>query len=409
MRSKMSIRPLILDYETFGDQNSLKTEKSSELDDRISQLKDQCLKHTENDQKDMVFEAFPLHDGVVKKPVKVYQCFHFPEEDTSLSVSSKERKRFSKLLDLSIRFCREEFSELFSYEKRKLKESLLEEAEKGNLEAVERICNQGVVDIGAINSYCHKVLRNAASSGNLQLMQYLCKQEGVDVEEAINDQFWPILNSEVCKKGNLEIVKFLCGQRANVNAPSGYSGDRPLHLAVLHNSFDTEGRFEVVKVLCDRGADVNAINGYGGDTALHIAVQRANLELIKYLYERTGVNVKAVDEYGNTLLHKVAFNPTFAAIKVMQYLYEQNNMDVRAVNCDGNTALHIAARFDNLEVVKFLCNHGSDVMANNKQGKTALYFAENYSRNPEIVKFLRDQMTCGVNVSDISILFKKSF
>ena len=57
-------------------------------------------------------------------------------------------------------------------------------------------------------------------------------------------------------------------------------------------------------------------------------------------------------------------------------------------SCWDSIALHAAARFNKLEVVQFLVNHGADVNAKNAMNKIPLDFAE----QENIKKFLKNQM-----------------
>jgi hypothetical protein len=104
-------------------------------------------------------------------------------------------------------------------------------------------------------------------------------------------------------------------------------------------------------------------------------------EIDKFLAEY-GTDVKAMDETGNTLLHK-AVNRNVAVAK---YLVSKG-ADVNAVNKGGQTPLHIAVlrSFDKdtdqtaLAVfAQFLVSQGVDVNAKDSRGNTALNMGDEY-------------------------------
>lgn len=63
--------------------------------------------------------------------------------------------------------------------------------------------------------------------------------------------------------------------------------------------------------------------------------------------------------------------------------------DVNAKNEEGRTALMYAAEFNkNPEVIKVLLTNGADVNAKDKDGETALMSAVAFNKNPEVIQVL---------------------
>ncbi len=153
---------------------------------------------------------------------------------------------------------------------------------------------------------------------------------------------------------------------------------------VLH-AVDEGGNLEVVKYLVEQGADVNA-KDEDGWTVLHAVDEGGNLEVVKYLVEQ-GADVNAKGEWGRTALHAVAEGGN---LEVLKYLVEQG-ADVNAKGEWGRTALYSAARRGNLEVVKYLVEQGADVNAKTKDGETVLQTAEK-NEYVEIVKVINDEL-----------------
>jgi hypothetical protein len=89
--------------------------------------------------------------------------------------------------------------------------------------------------------------------------------------------------------GDLERVKTLVGQGANVNSVNTMK-ITPLVVAA------TASRTEVCKFLADNGADINAKDGHGR-TALYFAVEHNNKELVEFLVKK-GADVNIATRQG---------------------------------------------------------------------------------------------------------------
>jgi len=80
--------------------------------------------------------------------------------------------------------------------------------------------------------------------------------------------------------GNLEIVKYLVEQGANINAVSGRKGrGTPLIYAAAAN------KVEIVEYLLKNGGDINATTPYQNETALIWAVASGHEKIVKLLLE----------------------------------------------------------------------------------------------------------------------------
>jgi ankyrin repeat protein len=127
-----------------------------------------------------------------------------------------------------------------------------------------------------------------------------------------------------------------------------------------------KGNLEMVKFLVSEGADVNMVNNNGG-TALMAASEKGNLEIVKFLVSK-GADVNAVNNNGNTALMLASENGNLEMVK---FLFSEG-ADVNAVNNIGNTALMNASMFGRLKVVQFLVSKGADVNMVNNNGRSAL-------------------------------------
>ena len=111
--------------------------------------------------------------------------------------------------------------------------------------------------------------------------------------------------------GNLEIVKYLVGQKAR-RAAKDDEGSTALHTAALW------GRLSVVQYLVEeKKASIKARNKRGW-TALHTAAAGGNLEVVKYLVGQ-GAAVNATDKEGKTPRDLAQYGG-LNGLKVFRYL-----------------------------------------------------------------------------------------
>ena len=75
-----------------------------------------------------------------------------------------------------------------------------------------------------------------------------------------------------CEEGNIDKVKILLENGADVNAVKNGYDESALHLAAQN------GHVDVVKVLIDKGSDVNAVD-YDGRTPLYCAT--SSIDVVK--------------------------------------------------------------------------------------------------------------------------------
>jgi ankyrin repeat protein len=141
-----------------------------------------------------------------------------------------------------------------------------------------------------------------------------------------------------------------------------------------------DGNMQTVRTLLQQGADVNAPQG-DGTTALHWAAYRDDLAMAQVLL-KAGANVKATTRVG-------AMTPLFMAAKngsatVLDALLKAG-ADVNAASSNGTTALMLAAASGKTEAVKILVDRGADVNAKDvTNGQTALMFAAALNRDGAI-------------------------
>jgi len=165
--------------------------------------------------------------------------------------------------------------------------------------------------------------------------------------------------------GLLWLVHDMLDKGADVNARDTLQ-NTPLHGAA------EAGKTEVAELLIRMGADVNAKNvdglvHIGFSTPLHEA---ANAEVAELLI-RKGADVNARDRGQGTPLHEAAHQ---GRTKVAELLIRMG-ADVNARDKYQDTPLHIAADHDQIEVAELLINNGADVNARDNNQSTPLHYA----------------------------------
>lgn len=238
-------------------------------------------------------------------------------------------------------------------------------------------CAKWAVKNGATDFY--SALDSACAGENLKIVKWLLpifngtKSSTIKVDstivEYINDgkYFEPFITA--CSTGNLEIVKFLILNKANIHDTS----EKPLIEACRNE------HLEVVKILVSNGADIHTCN----DFPLSLAREKGNLDIIKYLITN-GANIEnqcgifkiynecekerfcRICDYWNPEMIKpwkinmnANENPNINKILLIACEYGYLNMikflfSRNIINYDYDTALRLAIENKHHEIVDFL-------------------------------------------------------
>jgi ankyrin repeat protein len=144
----------------------------------------------------------------------------------------------------------------------------------------------------AVLSSCISMIHRSIERGDLPRIR-----EEVDNGESLEatdyrDQTPLIMAAEY---GEMEIVRYLVEQGANVNAttPVGDGEQTPLRKAI------ERGDYEMVRFLVQNGAEVNQENQFGW-TPLMTAARTGNIEIMRYMLDE-GADPTARTESGQTI------------------------------------------------------------------------------------------------------------
>ena len=285
-------------------------------------------------------------------------------------------------------------------------ERLLEAARNGQLAGVKRFLGQGAdVDTSAPLIYDNPV----------RMLGFRALDRDPVEPEVIGGGQTPLIFAS--GNGDLEIVKVLLENRANINKTDA-KGGTALMFASANNYPD------IVKLLLTRGANVNAVDSHL-KTALMLATERGHLEVVRLLLAN-GANVNVFDDSGDTALY-IAIEakqpdivellirnsadvnngsrytrPLIKAInrnqpRIVQLLLNAG-ANIKATTSSGGTALMAASYYGQLDIIKSLLLRGANINATDTYGKTALMRASRAGRT-DTVKFLLDN-GADVNAKD---------
>ena len=251
----------------------------------------------------------------------------------------------------------------------------------------------------------------AARDGRLEIAKQLLAAKA-DIGQTDANAITPLLMAIV--NNRVGVARFLIEQGADIHAVDWY-GRTPLWAAIetrnmdldnatFVNSIDRELMLDVVKVLLERGAKVNVrmkevppirraflrVTGslewvdFTGQTPFLTASRAADLTVMRLLL-KYGADPNIGTFEGTTPLMAAAgvnwvYDQTFdegvaARLEAVRLCHELGN-DVNAVNSMGLTALMGAANRGSDDIIKFLVEQGGKLDLKDKEGRTALAWAE---------------------------------
>lgn len=225
-------------------------------------------------------------------------------------------------------------------------------------------------------------LYEASRIGHVEAMSLLINL-GADVnkhrEDYTDDNGTPLCAAFYSK--NEEAVLLLIEAEAETENQKYVSRETPIHLAVAN------GFIRVAEILLKRGVDINNINYYS-NTPLRLALYSGGIEMIKFVLENDG------NKYINTDVSSGRNDMEIAA--------KTNNVDIvrlmldHGANPDSNryqldsTALCIACKNGNIEMAVLLIERGADVKYGNKKHCGTPLHGACDAGDMELVKLLLD-------------------
>ena len=182
--------------------------------------------------------------------------------------------------------------------------------------------------------------------------------------------YYPL--SEACKTGNLEMVKLLVENGADVNSLTpGKEVVTPIHTALLFGKGDW---YDIVMYLIESGASIDYIDkGFLGKGAMLIDIierTRSESEEDKENFDKLFAYVLENCDATNVNWSRVLFKAVYwERYNMTKMLIEGRYCDVNE-RYSGRTPLMYAIGMSDAKMVKYLLDNGADINAVDEDGKT---------------------------------------
>ena len=145
----------------------------------------------------------------------------------------------------------------------------------------------------------------------------------------------------------------------------------------------------VVQLLAKDVKDINTANN-DGETALMLAAHDNKADVVAFLIEK-GADINAKDATGNTAAYFLTDSYSKRNAKAFDAklaLLKAKGLKFNTVQGEGNTLYHVAAKKNDLQLMKKIVDFNIDVNAKNDEGMTALHVAAMKAENDKLLKFL---------------------
>lgn len=245
--------------------------------------------------------------------------------------------------------------------KQALQDKAIDYIKSGNIEALEKMTEDGSEEIRFLNRFHTKsgktALCVAAEEGRFASMELLLKAKP---NVNLVDKTGMTAFLYAAKQGELNILEMLHDAEADLHVKSESKLENALILASAGN------HMQCVELLDTYGLAIDEKNKLE-ETALSIALKFEYYDICTFLVSRLA-DINVVGKNGNTPLLRTAFD---GHEKTATFLL-QNGGDVNWKNMNGETALMVASRHGYGNLVKLFLDSGADVDAVDDSKRNAL-------------------------------------
>lgn len=257
-------------------------------------------------------------------------------------------------------------------------------AKKGNIEFLKLLVQKGVVykslNKQGGNAFLFATQGGRGYSNPLAVYEYL-KSLGLQPNIITKEGNTP-LHKLAYSNTDPAIFEFFLTEGANVNQKDA-EGNTPFLNAASRNEF------AIVQLLSKNVTNFNETNNKG-QTALMVAVKGNSDKVVSFLLEKGG-NALTKDAEGNTITYYLVAsfdskNPEDFDEKLK--ILQKKGVSFNTIQSEGNTLYHLAAKSNNLELLKRVSSFGIDINAKNYEGLTALHLAAMKAEDDVIMKYL---------------------
>ncbi|WP_405415461.1 ankyrin repeat domain-containing protein [Maribacter sp. Asnod1-A12] len=257
-------------------------------------------------------------------------------------------------------------------------------SKKGNIDFLNLLIKKGV-DYKSLNDNGGNAFMFASQGGRgfsngLPVYTYL-KGLGLEPNIVEKNGSTPLHRLAFGAK-DAAIIELFLNAGADVNQ-ADEKGNTPFLNAAARN------QLSIVQLLAKNLKDINAANN-SRETALMLATHSNKADVVEFLISK-GADINAQDSAGNTAAYFLAdsYNKRNAkAFDAKLALLKSKGLKFNTVQGEGNTLFHVAAKKNNLELLKKVSDFNIDVNAKNDEGLTALHVAAMKAENDKLLKFL---------------------
>ncbi|MEM1259259.1 MAG: ankyrin repeat domain-containing protein [Bacteroidota bacterium] len=254
----------------------------------------------------------------------------------------------------------------------------------GNIAMLKQLIEKGA-DFKKVSASGENALFMAAAGtrgqqNGMDVYHYL---EGLGLaNDLVNKDGENLLHLISWRNKDMDLYDHLLGAGLDMNLQDN-EGHTPFMYASGGNSL------EVVRFLGKQVKNFD-VKDTKGRSALAWAVSRNKPEVVKFLLDQ-GASFTTKDEKDNTLAYYLleTYNPKSPdAFETKLEILRTAGLAMDELQHDGNTLLHLAAKENNLPLLKRLEEFGLDLNKKNNEGNTALHLAAMSTANTEILKYL---------------------
>ncbi|TGL98038.1 hypothetical protein EHQ76_13475 [Leptospira barantonii] len=254
---------------------------------------------------------------------------------------------------------------------------------------IAKLLIENGADINAkLNQYEAVMTAAIREDGDENFIAYLI-EKGANVN-GINDKGGSLLSKAV-QFGFIKTVSLMIQKGANVNfGLESNEFSYPIALAV------SNGNLDIVKILTENGAQINAKPGRVAP--LLLASHTNHPAIVKYLTKK-GADVNFVSTVNGATITALELACSSNFMEVAEALLDHGGNPNFSGQKDGRTPLFLAAMEGNNDIIKLLLSEGADVNGRSKSGFTALFDAIGYNKIDTVKLLIKKG--ADVNVVDL--------
>ncbi|CAB3385435.1 Hypothetical predicted protein [Cloeon dipterum] len=206
------------------------------------------------------------------------------------------------------------------------------------------------------------ILLKLSKYHSVEKVCFLVEEIGVDARAKDKNGFTALL---IAYNEGKECVDYLMTKDINLDVKNK-RGQTCLHVAAENDDLDA------LQTWIELGGDLDSVDN-GGLTALHIAAESGHLQFVKKLLASKPEATEA---------QNLDVSESSSGSSLVKY--------ERVNRCDneGRTALHLAAKSENVDLVKWLLENNADLTLTDMKGNNAIHYA---IENERMLRFINEK------------------